>query len=158
MLCKLLLLCANFFQFPLHRNFGIYKNYLFTLCLETFFFLENIFLSSNETRNFWNRFGEKKKRKKGKMHRLRFDDGCNLIGNSLTAQGNPLKKSRYRRPRPRRGGRSRWGEERYADYRYLCNTLADLLRTKGQGEEGTLPGSYSFRKVSCTCRIHPRGC
>ena len=65
MLCKLLL-CANFFQFPSHENFGIYKNYLFTLCLETFFFsfLENIFLSSNETRNFWNRFGEKKKKER----------------------------------------------------------------------------------------------
>lgn len=101
--------------------------------------------------SFWRKEKERKKKCS-----LRFDDGWNLIGNSLTAQGNPLNESRYRRPRPRRGGRSRWGEERYADYRYLCNT--DLLRTKGQGEEGTLPGSYSFRRVSCTCRIHPRGC
>ena len=67
MLCKLLLLCANFFQFPSHENFGIYKKlFVYSLSRNFFFssFLENIFLSSNETRNFWNRFGEKKKKER----------------------------------------------------------------------------------------------
>lgn len=158
MLCKLLLLCANFFQFPSHANFGIYEKLFVYSLSRNFFFSSRIYFYLLMKRETFGIVLEKRKRKKGKMHRLRFDDGWNLIGNSLTAQGNPLNESRYRRPRPRRGGRSRWGEERYADYRYLCNTLADLLRTKGQGEEGTLPGSYSFRRVSCTCRIHPRGC
>lgn len=54
------------FNFHPTRILEYMKNYLFTLCLETFFFsfLENIFLSSNETRNFWNRFGEKKKKER----------------------------------------------------------------------------------------------
>lgn len=69
MLCKLLLLCANFFQFPSHENFGIYKNYLFTLCLETFFFLvsSRIYFYLLMKRETFGIVLEKRKRKKEKM-------------------------------------------------------------------------------------------
>lgn len=62
---------ANYYYFVrISFNFHLTRilEYIKIICLlfvsKLFFFLENIFLSSNETRNFWNRFGEKKKKER----------------------------------------------------------------------------------------------